>query len=433
MLPEDWACRPLRELADVRTGLAKGKTALIDPVELPYLRVANVQDGYIDLGEIKTIAVERHQVERYSLKAGDILMTEGGDFDKLGRGAVWTAPITPCLHQNHVFSVRVNPSLVVPLYLSALSGSAYGRVYFLSCAKRSTNLASINSSQLKSFPVLLPPLAEQRRIAKILSTWDQSIATTERLLSNSRAQWNALIGLTLHLPSANPDSLAPRDNGGFPASVQPGMPTLPPVPAGWRRIQLRDHLKEVRRPVVLVDDETYTLVTVKRSRGGVELREVLRGEEIKTPTQFYVHTDDFLISKRQIVHGACGIVPPELGGSVVSNEYAILNTDGEIDLKFLRYLSETRYFQQTCFHSSIGVHVEKMIFKTDRWLNWPFNIPPLEQQKRIVGILDSAGQELTALGRQIEALKHEKAALMSQLLTGKRRVKLPEVDMETQA
>jgi restriction endonuclease S subunit len=291
----------------------------------------------------------------------------------------------------------------------------------------------LDTDLLKSVDMELPPLPEQRRIASILSTWDQSIATTERLLSNSRTQWNALIGLTLHLHSANPDSSAPRDNGGFPASVQPGIPTLPPAPAGWRRTQLRDHLKEVRRPAVLVDDETYTLVTVKRSRGGVELREVLRGEEVKTPTQFYVHTDDFLISKRQIVHGACGIVPPELDGSVVSNEYAILNTDGEIDLKFLRYLSETRYFQQTCFHSSIGVHVEKMIFKTDHWLNWPFNIPPLEQQKRIVGILDTAGQELIALGRQIEALKREKAALMSQLLTGKRRVKLPEVEMETQA
>jgi hypothetical protein len=217
------------------------------------------------------------------------------------------------------------------------------------------------------------------------------------------------------------------------ASVQPGIPTLPPAPTGWRRIQLRDHLKEVRRPVALVDDETYTLVTVKRSRGGVELREVLRGEEVKTPTQFYVHADDFLISKRQIVHGACGNVPPELDGAVVSNEYAVLNTDGQIDLHFLRYLSESRYFQQTCFHSSIGVHVEKMIFKTDHWLNWPFNIPPLAQQKHIVEILDTASREVAAISEQLKVLKREKSALMAQLLTGKRRVKLPNAETEAQA
>ncbi len=297
----------------------------------------------------------------------------------------------------------------------------------------SGSMKNIGKDQLLALSVPVPPPTEQKRIAQILSTWDQAIATAERLLSNSRTQWNAMIGLTLDLPSANPDSSAPTDNGGFPASVQPGIPTLPPAPAGWRRIQLRDHLKEVRRPVSLVDEEAYTLVTVKRSRGGVELREILRGEEVKTPTQFYVHADDFLISKRQIVHGACGIVPPELDGAVVSNEYAVLNTDGEIDLRFLRYLSESRYFQQTCFHSSTGVHVEKMIFKTDHWLNWSFNIPPLAQQEHIVEILDTASREVACIAEQLKALKREKAALMSQLLTGKRRVKPPMAEAEVQA
>ena len=227
--------------------------------------------------------------------------------------------------------------------------------------------------------------------------------------------------------------MAPADNGGFPASVQPGIPNLPATPSGWRRIHLRDHLREVRRPVVLVDEESYSLVTVKRSRGGVELRANLRVNEVKTPTQFYVQAGDFLISKRQIVHGACGVVPPELDGAVVSNEYAVLNSDGQIDLQFLRYLSESRYFQQTCFHSSIGVHIEKMIFKTDHWLNWPFNIPPLAQQKHIVEILDTASREVAAISEQLKALKREKSALMAQLLTGKRRVKLPKAETDASA
>jgi type I restriction enzyme S subunit len=170
---------------------------------------------------------------------------------------------------------------------------------------------------------------------------------------------------------------------------------------------------------------------VKRSRGGVELRETLRGQDIKTPSQFYVREGDFLISKRQIVHGACGIVPAELDGAVVSNEYAVLNTDGQLDLRFLRYLSESRYFQQTCFHSSIGVHVEKMIFKLDRWLKWPFNIPPLAEQLRIVEILDNASQQIRSVEAQIERLKQEKRALMADLLTGKRRVRLPEAEEAT--
>lgn len=155
--------------------------------------------------------------------------------------------------------------------------------------------------------------------------------------------------------------------------------------------------------------------------------------DIKTPTQFEVRADDFLISKRQIVHGACGIVPPELDGSIVSNEYAVLNTDGDIDLLFLRYLSESIYFQQTCFHSSIGVHVEKMIFRTERWLSWPFNIPPLSEQRRIVEVLNASADEVACLERQVEALKMEKRALMAALLTGKRRLRAPEPAAEIAA
>lgn len=107
-LPEGWRKSSLSSVAEVRTGIAKGKQNLKDPIELPYLRVANVQDGYIDLSEVKLIQIERNQIERFSLQTGDVLMTEGGDFDKLGRGDVWNGQINPCLHQNHVFAVRTN-------------------------------------------------------------------------------------------------------------------------------------------------------------------------------------------------------------------------------------------------------------------------------------------------------------------------------------
>lgn len=184
----DWPTAQLQEIAEVRTGVAKGKKGLKEPTELPYLRVANVQDGHIDLTEVKTIAVEVGQVERYALRPGDVLMTEGGDFDKLGRGDVWEGQISPCLHQNHVFAVRPTPSKLNSYYLAALAASDYGRQYFLSCAKRTTNLASINSSQLKTFPVLLPPLDEQVRIANIAAAANARI----EILSTKKAHYQNL-------------------------------------------------------------------------------------------------------------------------------------------------------------------------------------------------------------------------------------------------
>nr|WP_301297923.1 restriction endonuclease subunit S [Herbaspirillum rubrisubalbicans] len=421
----------MHTVATVHTGLAKGKQGLIDPVELPYLRVANVQDGHFNLEEIKTIQVERSAIARYSLQPGDVLMTEGGDFDKLGRGAVWQAPIAPCLHQNHVFAVRPSSGILDSTFLAALSSSRYGRTYFESCAKRSTNLASINSSQLKDFPVLLPSYTEQLCIAHVLNVWDDAIVTIEKLLANLRKQKQALIGCVL-MPV--PLSNAKRTVGAaFPSSVQPGIPHLPPAPKGWVKTPLGTHLKEVIRPVSLDPTLNYRLVTVRRSRGGVDERCELPGAEIKTPTQFYVHEGDFLISKRQIVHGACGIVPPELDGAIVSNEYAVLNTHGDLDSRFLRYLSETTYFQQTCFHSSIGVHIEKMLFRLDKWLKWPINLPPLDEQLRIVAILDAASQEETTIQKQLDLLREEKRALMADLLTGKRRVRMPDTTAEPEA
>ena len=119
--------------------------------------------------EIKKIEVSEKMVDRYLLQKGDVLFTEGGDFDKLGRGSVWNAEIEVCLHQNHVFVVRPDKNILDPYFLSLQAGSRYGKKYFLSCAKQTTNLASINSTQLKNYPVRLPVIEEQKEILNMVS------------------------------------------------------------------------------------------------------------------------------------------------------------------------------------------------------------------------------------------------------------------------
>lgn len=213
-----------------------------------------------------------------------------------------------------------------------------------------------------------------------------------------------------------------KRNGSFPESVQPGIPSLSQTPEGWLRAPLNRFLREIKRPVTMTDDDEYKLVTVKRSRGGVEERSIMRGRDIKVKSQFFVKADDFLISRRQIVHGACAIVPQDLHGAIVSNEYAVLGVKKEFDLEFLKYLSNTMYFQQTCFHSSIGVHVEKMIFKLNRWLKWDFNIPPYPEQKKMVQILSAWDKAIETVDKLIENRQKEKKWLMQNLLTGKKRL-----------
>ncbi|HIF9529832.1 TPA: restriction endonuclease subunit S [Photobacterium damselae] len=212
----------------------------------------------------------------------------------------------------------------------------------------------------------------------------------------------------------------------YPPSVKAGKPTLEKTPKGWTKESLRNHLRLEQRKVKVCDDDEYDLVTVKRSRGGVVRREHLLGKQISVKSQYYLKQGDFLISKRQIVHGACGIVPPSLDGSIVSNEYSIFTAKDTFDLGYLRYLSETLYFQQTCFHSSIGVHIEKMIFKLDDWFNWDFNIPPISEQHNIVKVLSTWDNAITTTEKLIANSKQQKKALMQQLLTGKKRLTNPE-------
>lgn len=195
-------------------------------------------------------------------------------------------------------------------------------------------------------------------------------------------------------------------SSAYPPSIQAGIPKLGATPKGWSRHRLGDLLTRVDRPARLVDPDTYQLVTAKRNRGGIVAREVLRGDQIRTKTQFYVAAGDFLISNRQISHGACGIVPASLNDALVSNEYTAFHTTGLLDPAFLGALSHSVYFQQTCFHSSIGVHVEKLVFRLENWMRWEFDIPPLEQQRRIVAVLDAWDRAIDQTERLISAMKH---------------------------
>lgn len=167
-VPEHWNVGVLRWYATIQGGIAKGKDYEgRETVVMPYLRVANVQSGYVDLTEVKEIAVLDSEVERYRLRAGDVLMNEGGDNDKLGRGTVWQAQIEPCLHQNHVFAIRpVN--LLKAEWLAAFTQSEQARAYFYLNSKQSTNLASISASNVMSLALPIPSLNEQQEILAYL-------------------------------------------------------------------------------------------------------------------------------------------------------------------------------------------------------------------------------------------------------------------------
>jgi type I restriction enzyme S subunit len=154
-----------------------------DSVTLPYLRVANVQDGHVDLGSVSKITVPRSAARPATLRRGDVLMTEGGDLDKLGRGTVWLEEIKNCLHQNHVFAVRPDQRKLVPEYLALLTRTSYARSYFESTGTKTTNLASTSSSKIRDFKIPLIDVTDQTRIFRDTDAWLKDIAKVEAALT----------------------------------------------------------------------------------------------------------------------------------------------------------------------------------------------------------------------------------------------------------
>jgi type I restriction enzyme S subunit len=179
----------LGDVADIVSGVTIGRSLDGKGTRtVPYLAVVNVQDRRLDMSVAKTTRATDDEIRRYRLERNDLLLTEGGDPDKLGRGTLWNEELPECIHQNHVFRVRLQSEELTPLFLNWLVGSQRGKRYFLRAAKQTTGIASINMTQLRAFPLLVPPLALQLKFA-------ETVAKIEGLRKRETASLGQIDGL----------------------------------------------------------------------------------------------------------------------------------------------------------------------------------------------------------------------------------------------
>jgi type I restriction enzyme S subunit len=186
-IPGRWELTVFDRVFVIMSGVTKGRRlGGATTLKRPYLRVANVQRGFLDLAVVKEIEVRPEEVNKYGLRRGDILMTEGGDWDKLGRAAIWNGEIAECLHQNHIFRLRIaRTDLLLPEWVVIYANSRHGRGFFEDASKQTTNLASINMTQLRGCPLPVPPAEEQKKIAARVSTLFQKSKALEDAVGGS--------------------------------------------------------------------------------------------------------------------------------------------------------------------------------------------------------------------------------------------------------
>lgn len=280
-------------------------------------------------------------------------------------------------------------------FIAQLLRFLYGKIRSYSNIGNQENL---NAEIIKAILLPLPPLAEQRRIAAILSTWDRAIAQTEALLAQLRLR-----------------------NRGLAQQLLTGETRVAGFEAAWEEVRYRDLLKQVKRDFNWDDNATYDLISVRRRSGGVFFRETLFGHQIKTKNLRTAKAGDFLFSKMQIVHGASGLVSEEYEGMKISGSYiAVVPRDPrKLDIQFFARLSTLPWFYHQTYISSYGVHIEKMTFDFKSFLKLGIKLPPtVAEQQAIARILQAADAEVAAQEAQLTALREQKRGLMQELLTG---------------
>lgn len=193
-------------------------------------------------------------------------------------------------------------------------------------------------------------------------------------------------------------------------------------PSDWPAKKMSKWLALCERPVTLSDNESYELVTVRRAFGGVDSRGIYQGKDILVKNYFKVHSGDFLISKRQIAHGACGLVPESLDGAVVSNEYNVFIPEEGTNIQMFNMMMQLPHYKRLFYLMSDGVHIEKLLFKTKDWMRRSLAMPPISEQHKIAEILITCDKVISLKERLITEKQKKKDFLMTILLTGRKRL-----------
>lgn len=398
IIPAGWVCRSLHEVAEIRTGATlSARQKMRDPVHLPYMRVANVQDGWFDLQDIAGMQVERHNVGRYLLQEGDVLITEGGDADKVGRGHIWRGQITPCLHQNHVFAVRCTPSLL-PDFFNLLKSSRYGKAYFAACAKQTTGLASISASELREFPVLLPPPDKQREIVKIIHSFDQAVQASQKILDNSRTE-HALWLRTLFAPE-----------------VRLGGKRVPWQTATLQQLADFGGLAITRDTP---DDFSFRYIEISDVSSG-RIRpdlQTLRKKDAPSRARREVQAGDILLSTVRPHLKAIAKAGEEHEGCIASTGLAVLRAKDGVLADFLYHSLYSEAVQQQFAQRASGSNYPQL--KLGELQHLQMQLPPWDMQCAIANILDDAERRVQLEERSLILLQDQRAWVLEQLLSGR--------------
>lgn len=389
----DWVQSNLAECTDLLTGNPfNSKEFTSNGIFL--VRGMNVKRGYLDKStNLSEYWPSSKGLEQYLLKPEDIVIQMDGAL--IGKSyAKINSKDLPALLVQRVTRVRSNNVEIEFIYqyihrdfLSHISG-----------IKTETAVPHLSLNDIRDFTIFLPEKQEQSSIGSFFQSLDQSITLHEKKLTQ-----------TQNLKKAMLEKMFPKAGNKQPEIRLKGFS------GNWDVDIIGNVLQEAFRPINLDNETKYRLVTVKRRNGGIAERAILKGKDILVKSQFEVKAGDYVISKRQVVHGATGLVPHELDGSIVSNEYLVGQGTDKLNIEFFALLSTLPEMYKKFFLSSYGVDIEKLFFDVSDWKKREISLPCLAEQIQISKFFKQLDETLVLQQQQLQTLKNLKQAFLEKM------------------
>ena len=386
-LPNNWEIKKFGDVAKITCGVAATPEYVDASIGIPFFSARNVQNGRLDLNYFQYISVELHKKLTKNTKPerGDILLTRVGA--GIGEAAI--------VNIDFEFSVYVSLTLIKcskkieSEFIKLLLNTNYYRYLATRDQFAGGGVQNLNVQMVKDYPIPVPPLLEQKKIAQILSTWDQAISATEELLENSQKQKKALMQQLL----TGKKRLLDENGGEFSDE--------------WQRIELGLLLDYQQPTPYLVESTAYS-------------------DSYETPV---------LTAGKTFILGYTN----ESSGIYQDQLPVIIFDDFTTDSKYVNFPFKAKSSAMKILTAKKGVSI-KFVFEAMQMLqftvgghqrhwisifsNLVIPLPNIKEQQQIAEVLSLADQEIETLQKKLDCLKQEKKALMQQLLTGKKRVKV---------
>jgi type I restriction enzyme S subunit len=343
--------------------------------------------------------IEKRDLVRFSVLPGDVLMNEGGDRDKLGRGCVWSGEFNPCVHQNHVFVIRCGPS-ISSRFLTAWTRSAVARRYFITAGSQTTNLASINKSAISQLPIPLPPtIAEQEVIAAVFDDVDALIGILDRLIAKKCDLRQAAMQQLLT-----------------------GQTRLPGFRGDWEKKTLGEIGECVigltYQPEDVVEHGTLVLRASNIQNSQLSYEDCVFVNK-SIPPHLFVREGDILVCVRngsRALIGKCVRLGADSAGHSFGAFMSVYRTPYS---RFLVHVFQSGTIQKQ-IHENIGATINQITNKDMK--SFRVELPPVEEQAAIAEVLSDMDEEIAALENRRDKTRLLKEGMMQELLTGRKRL-----------